>query len=442
MSSQQGTLSGWGGVPVPGSEVRSEDLRRATLGMPLSRGLGRSYGDSSLPPPSQPVAVNTTLADRILAFDPRTRVVRAEAGLSLRGLHQALFPRGYFVPVTPGTQFVTLGGALAADVHGKNHHVAGCFGEHVPSLTLRVADGRILTCAPNHEPDLFRATVGGMGLTGHILEVDLRMERVPSPWILQESERIRDIDHFLEALETAARAWPFTVGWIDCLARRAAMGRGILIKGRWATPDEAPPARPRPQWRPSVPFAMPEIVLSRFSIHAFNELLYRVHVPRVKRGIAHPEAFFYPLDAIGSWNRLYGRRGFTQYQAIIPRASGRGGVRAFLDTLSRHGGASFLAVIKDCGPEGHGLLSFPKPGISIALDIPIRDDTQRLVDALNERVLEEGGRIYLAKDSFTRPEHFRRMEPRLAEFDEIRLRFDPQRRIRSAQSVRLFGDPA
>jgi FAD/FMN-containing dehydrogenase len=312
----------------------------------------------------------------------------------------------------------------------------------VPRLTLRVADGRILTCSPDSERDLFRATVGGMGLTGHILEVELRMERVPSPWILQESERIRDIDQFLEALETAAHAWPFTVGWIDCLARGATMGRGILIKGRWATPDEAPAARPRSQWRPSVPFAMPEFVLSRPSIRAFNELLYRVHVPRVKRGMAHPEAFFYPLDAIGSWNRLYGRRGFTQYQAVIPRESGRRGVRSFLETLSGHGGASFLAVIKDCGPEGLGLLSFPKPGISIALDIPIRDDTQRLTDALNERVLEEGGRIYLAKDSFTRPEHFRRMEPRLAEFEEIRRRLDPQRRIRSAQSVRLFGDPA
>jgi FAD/FMN-containing dehydrogenase len=165
-------------------------------------------------------------------------------------------------------------------------------------------------------------------------------------------------------------------------------------------------------------------------------------VPRVKRGIAHPEAFFYPLDAIGSWNRLYGRRGFTQYQAVIPRESGRRGVRAFLETLTAHGGASFLAVIKDCGPEGLGLLSFPKPGISIALDIPIRDDTQRLVDALNERVIAEGGRIYLAKDSFARPEHFRRMEPRLAGFEEIRRRFDPERRIRSAQSVRLLGDPA
>jgi FAD/FMN-containing dehydrogenase len=439
---RQGTLSGWGGVPVPAGEIRSEDLRAITRDVPISRGLGRSYGDSSLPPPSRPLAANTTLADRILAFDPATGVVRAEAGLALTGLHGALFPRGYFVPVTPGTQFVTLGGAVAADVHGKNHHVAGCIGAHVTGLLLRVADGRIVECSPEQERDLFRASVGGMGLTGHILEVVLRMERVPSPWVFRETERIRDIDHFLEALEEAARGWPFTVGWIDCLARGARMGRGILIKGRWARPEEAPAAFPSPAGRPAVPFAMPEFVLSRFSIRAFNELYYRLHVPSVKRGLAHPESFFYPLDAIGSWNRLYGRRGFTQYQAVIPRAAGRAGVRAFLETLSAHGGASFLAVIKDCGEEGLGVLSFPKPGISIALDIPIRNDTRALVDGLNQRVSEQGGRIYLAKDSFTRAEDFRRMEPRLAEFERIRARWDPERRLRSAQSVRLLGDPA
>jgi decaprenylphospho-beta-D-ribofuranose 2-oxidase len=436
------TLAGWGGVPVPGREVCSEDLASLTRDVPLTRGLGRSYGDSSLPPPSRPLAANSTRADRILGFDETSGILRAEAGLSLETLRRVFLPRGWFVPVTPGTQFVTLGGAVAADVHGKNHHVAGCFGAHVTELTLRVADGRVVRCAPDQEPELFRATVGGMGLTGHILDVSVRMVRVPSPWILQESRRIPGIDAFLDALEEAARVWPFTVGWIDCLSRGKAMGRGILIQGRWAGADEAPAGFPGPLVSPSVPFAMPELVLNPLSIRAFNELYYRRHVRRVARGVVHPDAFFYPLDGIRHWNRLYGRRGFTQYQAVIPRDSGRAGVRRFLDTLTRQGAASFLAVIKDCGPEGTGTLSFPRPGISVALDIPVRDGTQRVVDALNERVIEEGGRIYLAKDAFTRPEHFRRMEPRLEAFLAVRDRWDPQRRIRSAQSVRLFGDPA
>jgi decaprenylphospho-beta-D-ribofuranose 2-oxidase len=432
------TLAGWGGVGVPASERRSEDLRILTRGLPLSRGLGRSYGDSSLPPPGNPVAANTTLADRILAFDAETALVRAEAGLALTNLHRVLLPRGFFTPVSPGTQFVTLGGAVAADVHGKNHHVAGCFGAHVASLILRVADGRTVMCSPTIERDLFRATVGGMGLTGHILEVEFRMERVPSPWIDQETERVPDIDVFLETLDRTAREWPFSVGWIDCLSSGASLGRGILFRGRWAA--DGPPVPPAPPRRPAVPFGMPGFVLSRPAVRAFNELYYRL--PRPQRSRVGPEPFFYPLDAIGHWNRLYGRHGFTQYQCVIPRAAGREAVRGFLEVLVKRGGASFLCVIKDCGAEGIGLLSFPKAGISIALDIAIRRDTQSLVDALNERVIAVGGRMYLAKDTFTRAEDFRRMEPRLPEWQAIRQRWDPALAIRSAQSVRLLGDPS
>jgi FAD/FMN-containing dehydrogenase len=313
----------------------------------------------------------------------------------------------------------------------------------VKSLTLRVADGRILSCSRDVEPELFRATVGGMGLTGHMLEVEFTMQRVPSPWILQESERIPNIDAFLQALDDAARVWPFTVGWIDCLARGGDMGRGLLFKGRWATAAEAGGRPfPAPLRRPSVPLEMPDFVLSRPTVQAFNEVLYRQHVPRVKRGIVHYEAFWYPLDAIGHWNKLYGRRGLTQYQCVIPRAAGARGVRAFLELLTARGGASFLAVIKDCGAQGEGLLSFPMSGTSIALDIAIRDDTQQLVDALNERVLAAGGRVYLAKDNFTRPEHYRAMEPRLPEWERIRRKWDPESKLRSAQSVRVLGDPA
>lgn len=433
-------ISGWGRVAVPGREVRSEDLEALTRDAVLCRGLGRSYGDSSLPPPSHPVVAATPLADRVLAFDPATGRVRAEAGLSLREINRLFLPRGFYGPVTPGTQYITVGGMVAADVHGKNHHRDGCFGAHVERLRVRVADGRVVECSPGENADLFRATIGGMGLTGHVLEADFRLARVPSPWIRYESARVHDIDRYVEALKDAAREWPHTMGWIDCLSRGRSMGRGILLKGRWAGKDEAPPEMPRSRRRPAMPVVLPGWVLNRWSVRAFNAVYYRSHVPRLKRGLIEPDTFFYPLDAIAHWNRMYGPRGFTQYQCVLPEQAGLGAARRFLDLLTRRGGASMLCVIKDCGDEGVGLLSFPRRGISIALDIPVRDGTQALVDALNELVIAEGGRVYLAKDQFTRPEHFRAMEPRLEEFMRIRRRWDPEGRVRSAQSVRLLGD--
>jgi FAD/FMN-containing dehydrogenase len=438
------TLSGWGRIPAPGTQKLSEDLERLTDGAVLCRGLGRSYGDSALPPVGHPEVATTVLADRILGFDESSGILRAEAGVSIEQLNLRLLPRGYFVPVTPGTQFVTMGGAVAADVHGKSHHVDGCFGEHVTRLKMRLADGRVVVAEPDGEnEDLFWATVGGMGLTGHILEVDIRMQAVRSPWIWQETKRVDDIDAYIDSLKDAASKFPMTMGWIDCLSRGKNMGRGILMAGNWADPERAPKRYPKPLPRITMPFELPSFVLNRFSISAFNFAYYWKHLPREMRGIVHWQTFFYPLDMIREWNRMYGPRGFTQYQCVLPESAGRGAARRVLDILTRRGGASFLCVIKDCGPENRGLLSFPMKGTSIALDIAVRDDTQALVDALNEKVIEEGGRIYLAKDSFTRPEHFREMEKRrLPAFLAARDKWDPKRRIRSAQSVRLFGDPA
>ncbi|MEM6290318.1 MAG: FAD-binding oxidoreductase [Myxococcota bacterium] len=436
------TIAGWGRVMAPGREIRDENLERLTRDAVLCRGLGRSYGDSSLPPPGVGAVACTTLADRILSFDPETLLMRAEAGLSLRELLRLYFPRGYFVPVTPGTTFVTLGGMVASDVHGKNHHCDGTFGEHVRSLKMRVADGTILECSPEQHPDLFWATVGGMGLTGHILEVEFSMVKVPSPWIYKESVRVPNIDEFMKGLADAAENWPMTMGWIDCLSGGNKLGRGILMRGRWATAEEAPKAFPSPKTRPAVPFVFPQFALNPLSVRAFNELYYWAHIQKEKKGIVHPEAFFWPLDAIHHWNRIYGPKGFTQYQCVLPKSAGPDAARRFLELLSNKGGASFLCVIKDCGKEGRGMLSFPMDGISIALDIAVRDDTQQLIDALNEHVIADGGRIYLTKDNFTRAEHFAAMEPRLQAFQEVRKRWDPELRFRSAQSVRMLGDPA
>ncbi|PRQ07386.1 FAD-binding oxidoreductase [Enhygromyxa salina] len=436
------TLVGWGNLARPGVEVLSEDLRALTAGRVLSRGLGRAYGDSAQPPPGVLEVAGTVLADRILGFDPDTGLMRAEAGLSLHEINRLFIPRGWFPPVTPGTQFVTLGGAVAADVHGKNHHVAGCFGQHVTRLLMRVPDGRVLWCSKTEHPDLFLATIGGMGLTGHVLEVEFRMDRIPSSWIWGETLRVGDIGEYIGLLKQSASEWPMTMGWIDCVSKGRRLGRGVLFRGRWATPDEAPSKLATPFSRLTVPIMLPSWTLNPVTVRAFNAGVYWKPTHRQKP--VHWESFFYPLDKVRHWNRAYGRKGFTQYQCVLPDEAGPEAARRFLEVLtSTPGGTSFLCVIKDCGPQSDAMLSFPTRGISIALDIPVRTDTQALVDRLNEATLAEGGRIYLAKDSFTRPDHFRAMEgERLDRFMEVRRRWDPDLRMRSAQSVRVLGDPA
>ena len=436
------TLSGWGRLPMPGREVLSEDLEAATAGAVRSRGLGRSYGDSSLPARATDRVIGTRMADRILSFDKTTGVLRVEAGVCLAELNRLFMPLGWFTPVTPGTKFVTVGGMVASDVHGKNHHVDGCFGAHVRALRLRLADDSIVDCSPTVEPELFWGSVGGMGLLGHILEVEVGLRRIESPWILMESERVPHIEAYLEGLDRAAKAWPMTMGWIDCLNRGRTMGRGILMAGRWATKDEAPTDFPRVGPKLTVPFVFPNLAINSLTVKAFNALIYWKHVAKHRRKVVSPEPFFYPLDQLLEWNRGYGSRGFTQYQCVIPRAAGAPAVREFMELMTGLGGASPLCVIKDCGPEGQGILSFPLAGTSIAIDFPVTSEIQRIVDRLNEFVIAAGGRIYLTKDRFTRPEHFAKMEPRLERFFAARDKYDPQRRLRSAQSVRLFGDRA
>jgi len=435
-------LSGWGRYPIiEGRQRLSEDLETATRDACLSRGLGRSYGDASLPPEGGRIVVATPLANRILSFDDVTGILRAEAGFTLVELNRIFHRRGWASPVSPGTQFVTLGGMVASDVHGKNHHVAGCFGEHVLALRMRVADGRILEVDEQTEPELFRATIGGMGLTGHILEVALRLERIPSPWVWRESERVDNLDALVATLCSDSRSWPFTMSWVDCLRTGRGMGRGIVMRGRWARPSEAPTSPPRPRMRLAVPFDLPRWALGRWSVRAFNFAYFRSHGPSVRRGIVHPQAFFYPLDAIRCWNRLYGKRGFTQYQCVLPLAEDGSAHHRLFAVLSRRGGASFLSVVKDCGAESKGMLSFPRPGISVALDLPMQGArTQALVDELNEVVIAAGGRVYLAKDALTRADDLRAMEPRLAAWNAVRKRWDPDGKLESALSRRLLGD--
>jgi len=435
-------LEGWGRIGAPGREDLATDLESLTMGAALSRGLGRSYGDSSLPAREDDRVAATRLADRILSFDPSTGILRAKAGLSLDALNRVFVPRGWFPPVTPGTKFVTLGGMVASDVHGKNHHVEGCFGAHVRALRMRLADDSVVECSPSEHEDLFFGTVGGMGLLGHVLEVELAMHRIPSPWIVMQRERVRGIDELVEALARAARVWPMTMGWLDASARGSALGRGVLMAGRWAAPDEAPRTPPRAPAERTLPFDFPSWALNPLTARAFNAAFYWAHLDARDERVVAPDPFFYPLDKILHWNRAYGARGFTQYQCVLPRAAGVEAVRALLERLAEFACASPLCVVKDCGPEGRGTLSFPLEGTSIAVDLAMSPDTERIVAALNAIVIAARGRVYLTKDRFTRAEHFRAMEPRLDAFFALRDKYDPARRLRSAQSVRLFGDRA
>jgi len=434
-------IHGWGRYPrVAAHEAHDEDLERASREPVLFRGLGRSYGDASLPARAGARVVSTTRADRILAFDPATGVLRAEAGLSLAELDRVFLPRGFAPPVVPGTEFVTLGGMVACDVHGKNHHSAGSFASHVRELRLRVPDGRVLDVSESSEAELFAATTGGMGLTGQILEVEVALKPVPSPWLRAESRAYPNIDALVEGLrETSARV-PYTMAWSDSTARGSALGRGVLISGDWAEPVGA--AARAWRWRAplALPLDLPSGLIAPLTTRVFNAAVFaaqRFARPR----LVGPRSFFHPLDVLANWNRAYGRRGFVQYQCVVPVDRDTRAVRRLFETLVRMDGASLVTVVKDFGAEGRGLLSFPRPGVTVALDLPMRGAaTQALVDQLNDQVAEAGGRIYLAKDALTRREHFQAMEPRLARFNEVRRKWDPNGRLRSALSVRLLGD--
>jgi decaprenylphospho-beta-D-ribofuranose 2-oxidase len=432
-------VSGWGRSQVVlARELASEDLEAATENVCLTRGLGRSYGDASLPAREGDRVALSVRANRLLAFDESTGVLRAEAGFAMADLVHSLLPRNWFTGVSPGTQYVTFGGMVASDVHGKNHHQAGTFGRHVRSLLLRTGEGALVECSRDTHPELFAATLGGMGLTGHILEVEVVLQKLTSPWIEQEIDIAPDLETLLRLLREADD-WPMTASWVDAFAKGRHFGRGVVVKGRWADPERAPAQPPRRLPRPAVPFEMPNFLLNDWTGRAFYEFFIRIQ--RTGWRIVHPEPFWYPLDVVRHWNRLYGKRGFTQYQCVLPDENDIGTVRRCFELLRSLDATPLLSVVKGLGAEGEGMLSFPRPGITLSLDIPIdRQRIQGVVDQLNELVLSCGGRIYLAKDAFTRAEHYRAMEPRLPAWQEVREKWDPQHRLKSALSVRLLGD--
>ena len=391
-------------------------------GLPF--GMGRSYGDVCLNPGG--LLWDMRPLDRFIAFDEQSGTLRCEAGVLLRDIQRLCVPRGWMLPVVPGTQMVTVGGAIANDVHGKNHHVHGSFGDHVRRLTLARTDGSVLECAPGDAR--FAATVGGLGLTGVIVDVGLQLRRVSGPWLTVETLPYRDLAEFMDLADASEADWEHTVSWVDCLSHS---GRGIFMRANPAPIDwPAPPSR-RERRIPVVP---PLSLVNPLSLRAFNAAYYALKRNR-STTVQHYEPFFHPLDALHDWNRIYGPRGFYQYQCVLPREHGRAATQALLDASARAGMGSFLAVLKTFAARpSAGMLSFAQAGVTLALDFPNRGPaTLALFDTLDAIVADAGGRLYPAKDARMPRALFQAGYPRLHEFLPHR---DPG--ISSSMSRRLM----
>lgn len=442
-------LSGWGRTAPSAAAVHEgrddDDLVKAASSAPrrgvIARGLGRSYNDAAQN--GGGLVLDVTPHDRFLSFDEETGVVRVAAGATIGDLLEVCVPRGWFPPVTPGTKHVTVGGAVAADVHGKNHHVDGSFARFVDGLRLWTPAEGVLEVGPDDDADVFWATCGGMGLTGVVLDASLRMKRVETSAMTVDTDRAPDLDAALAAMEREDDEYTYSVAWIDCQAGGRSLGRSVLTRGRHATVDELPRRRRddpfgvrRPVAVPAPPW-VPAGLVNRLSVRAFNEVWFR-KAPVRERGRVQPyAAYFYPLDLVAGWNRLYGRRGFIQYQLVVPFGE-EAALRDVLERLAASHTASFLAVLKRFGPATPGHLSFPTAGWTLALDFAVGPPRLRtLLDDLDRRVAEVGGRCYLAKDGRSRPEMIERWYPRLEEWRAVQRRLDPAGVVRSDLARRL-----
>lgn len=429
-------VSSWGRLSAdPHHVVGLSDPRKvrealACGGAPgVSHGMGRSYGDACLNP--QGTLWLTTGLDHFIAFDDRTGRLVCEAGVLLCDIQRLAVPRGWILPVTPGTQLVTVGGAIANDVHGKNHHVLGAFGDHVQRLTLLRTDGETIQCGADERPDWFAATVGGVGLTGVIVQAEIQLRRIPGPWLETETIPYANLDEFFQLADDSEAQWEHTVSWIDCIPGSG--GRGVFMRGNpvAAKRQPAPPGR-----QLTMPIVPPVSLVNRLSLRPFNMAYYHLKKWRAGRAVTHYEPFFYPLDNLLEWNRMYGPRGFFQYQSVVPRGVARDAVQSMLQEIARFGDGSFLAVLKTFGNRTPvGMLSFAQPGATLALDFPNHGEhTQKLFARLDAIVTEARGRIYLAKDARMPRALFEAGYPRLPEFLKYR-----DRGISSGLSRRLMG---
>lgn len=433
-------VTNWGNYPVIDAVVHSpasfDEVKNIVSSSSeiIARGLGRCYGDSSL----NATILSTLRLNHILSFNESTGEISCESGVSFSELLDAFVPRGWFLPVTPGTKHITVGGAIASDIHGKNHHVAGSFSQHLQSFTLLVSDGSVVRCSSMENADLFWATCGGMGLTGIILEATFRLIKIESAYIRQRVIKARSIDEAIDLFE-ANKHWTYSVAWIDCLAQNASLGRSALILGEHATLDEVGfryrnPLSIDKKFIIPVPVYFPDMTLNSFTVKLFNKLRYATYFQN--DSFIEYEPFFYPLDFMSGWNKIYGKRGFTQYQLVLPKESSRAGLHQILKKISETGEGSFLAVLKLFGHQ-EGLLSFPREGFTLALDFPLTQKSMILFKTLDSIVADYGGRLYLTKDVRMSREFLEQGYAALPEFLQTKNKFDRAGKFQSLQSKRL-----
>jgi FAD/FMN-containing dehydrogenase len=428
-------LAGWGKYPRIQAKTysfESPDELRACLKNDQScivYAKGRGYGDCAL----SPKVIFTHRFDNILDFNPQTGIVACESGVTLTELIEVFLPRGWFFPITPGTRFISIGGAIASDVHGKNHHNAGCFSECLLSFDLMLPEGKIVSCSRKKNKELFRATCGGMGLTGVILRATFRLQEIQSGYIRETILRAGSLQEIFDLFEDHSSA-TYSVAWIDCLAKGTSMGRSLLMLGEPA--DTGSLKFPQSKVV-SLPIDLPGSTLNKYSLSVFNHFFYwRRSVPLMDR-LVPVTKFFYPLDAIQHWNRLYGSKGFTQYQLVLPMEASFKGLKKILTRIAQAGLPCFLGVLKLFGPENDNYLSFPMEGYSLALDFPIKAKLFPFLDELDSIVTDHGGRLYLAKDVRMSKKVFRKGYPRWQEFNELREKRGMKQKFNSLQSNRL-----
>lgn len=403
-------VTNWGNFPIVEKEMRSEDSFRKIKEFVqnhnevIARGNGRCYGDASL----GESIFSTKKLNKFISFDRLNGIIECESGVLLSDVLEISVPQGYFLYVTPGTKLISIGGAIASDVHGKNHHSEGCFSEYVLDFKLMTENGDIIICSKEENSEKFYATIGGMGLTGIILSARFKLKNIETAYIRQESIKAENLDEIFRLFDES-ESWTYTVAWIDCLQKGKDIGRSILMRGEHAFAHELPqklsknPLRLKKKFSPTVPFYFPGFVLNALTVKLFNLLYFKRQTKKEVKNIIDYETYFYPLDAVNDWNKIYGKSGFIQYQMVIPKENGKEGMKKILETIANSGNGSFLAVLKLFGknnPEAYN--SFPIEGYTLALDFKVNSKLKKLVEQLDQTVQEFGGRIYLTKDSMSK----------------------------------------
>ncbi len=441
------TLSGWGHYPLVASKsLRPEFLSKICFPHDVSitpRGYGRSYGDAALNKTG--VTLLTERLNRLLHFDEHTGLLTAEAGVSIKDIIDVFVPRGWFPAVVPGTQYVSLGGCIACDVHGKNHHKVGSFGNNVDNFKLLFANDLEIPCSNHHEAQLFWATIGGMGLTGLITEASCKLIPIESAYISSQYQASVDLeDSFIKLRESEQQ--PYSVAWLDCMHSGKKLGRGIIFSGHHATKAELPPTITQPlalthHRQTNIGMMLPSGILNRHLITLYNNHFYRKHKRKAGPHICGLQPFFFPLDNLKNWYRLYGKKGMLQYQFVVPEEQAFTAVKTILEETLKQKKPAFLAVLKHLGEENSGLLSFPQQGFTVALDFPLRTPGLfALLDQLDEIVLQYHGRVYLAKDARMQAQTFKAMYPHYSSWQKIKAKHDPDNRFHSSLAERLMHD--